>query len=212
MLNIFLGGASFVRYSQRGLEHEDQSVATGITVTWIQVSQQGHWSCLIEIFLPLLICWVQAASGNLAASVFWEGPRVAFSIIWVVPTGTDVKKPFFIFWSHFISVLLEQIMIGTHRVVNHGLAVHSFICELNLGSLKERAELRSSLGSQVRGWRSPVQEVSWILTDESRRHQASHRPGTSAPVDLTSRDLHWSSWKSRSGESTEGSGDVNKDT
>lgn len=56
---------------------------------------------------------VQAASGNLAASVFWEGPRVAFSIIRVVPTGTDVKKSLSAFsGAIFISVLLEWIMIG----------------------------------------------------------------------------------------------------
>ena len=35
---------------------------------------------------------MQIASGNLAAaSVFWEGPRVAFSINWAVPTGIEVR-------------------------------------------------------------------------------------------------------------------------
>lgn len=83
---------------------------------------------------------VQAASGNLAASVFWEGPRVAFSIIWVVPTGTDVKKSFCIFWSHFHFCIIR---LDNDRnslwVINHNLAGHSFICQLDLSSSKEKS-------------------------------------------------------------------------
>lgn len=98
---------------------------------------------------------VQAASGNLAATVFWEGPRVAFSIIWVVPPGTDVKKSFRIFWSHFhFYIIRMDDDRRSPRVINHGLAVHSFICQLNLSSRKERVKWRNSLGSQVTGWRT----------------------------------------------------------
>lgn len=99
MVSSLRGGASSVRYSDQGLDHGDQWQLRLLLLN----SRKPAGSLVLSNRNASASSYllVQAASGNLAASVFWEGPRVAFSIIWVVPTGTDVKKSFCIFWSHF---------------------------------------------------------------------------------------------------------------
>lgn len=99
-----------------------------------------------------------------------------------------------------MSVLLAWIAIGTQRVINHGFTVHSFIHQLNLSSSKVNRKLRSSFG--VPGDR--MENQSMVQTETQfmkslepwKMIQASNRPGTLAPVYLTSRDHNWSSWKS----------------
>lgn len=119
------GGAPSVRYSDQGLDHGDQGQLRLLLLN----SRKPAGSLVLSNRNVSAASYllVQAASGNLAATVFWEGPRVAFSIIWVVPPGTDVKKSFRIFWSHFHFYIIRMDEDRrSPRVINHGLAVHSF--------------------------------------------------------------------------------------
>lgn len=70
----------------------------------------------MQFSLPHLICWVQTASGNLAAaSAFWEGPGVVFSIIWAVPTGIEVRG----ILSHLNSyVIRRRLVMQVQRMVS----------------------------------------------------------------------------------------------